>query len=260
MLQHAQERINEKWNSMAIAEHFRLATEKEKTEAVARLVKLSTGDFDFYSFAILGIAMATFGLILDTPEVIIGSMLIAPVLYPLMSLSLALVLVDTTLMYRSARTLLISFSVSIAIAFTLTLLLSLFSDLSLGEQVIARAKPSLLFFLVAFISGLAATYSLVLANLNETLPGVAISVSLVPPLAVVGVGLGAGDVLMAGKAFVLFLINVGGIALASMLTFTLMDLYNTRKIALSAVRQEDKRLKAESEKIQEIKEGTSNNE
>jgi uncharacterized hydrophobic protein (TIGR00271 family) len=239
---------------MSITGHFRLATDTEKTEAVARLVKLSTGDFDFYSFAILGIAMATFGLILDTPEVIIGSMLIAPVLYPLMSLSLAFVLVDTALMYRSARTLLISFSVSIAIAFFLTLFLSLFSDLNLGEQVVARAKPSLLFFLVAFISGLAATYSLVLANLNETLPGVAISVSLVPPLAVVGVALGAGDPILALKAMLLFVINVAGIALASMLTFTLMDLHSQHKIALSAVRQEEKRLKAENEKIQEITE------
>lgn len=236
---------------MSIIGHFRLATETEKTEAVARLIKLSTGDFDFYGFAILGISMATFGLALDSPEIIIGSMLIAPVLYPLMSLSLSFVLVDATLMYRSFRTLILSFGVSILIAFFLTVCMNTFSDLQLGEQVAARANPSLLFFLVAFISGLAATYSLVLANLNETLPGVAISVSLVPPLAVVGIGLGATDPLLAGKAFLLFIINVAGITLASLLTFTLMDVYGTRKIALSAVKQEERRLKEENEKIKE---------
>lgn len=254
MWQHVPVLIRTSWSSMLFTEHFRLATDKEKTEAVARLVKQSTGDFDFYGFAILGISMATFGLILDSPEVIIGSMLIAPVLYPLLSLSLSMVLTDAKLMYRSLRTLIISFGVSILIAFTLTLFLSFFTDLSLGEQVAARSKPSLLFFLVAFISGLAATYSLVLANLSETLPGVAISVSLVPPLAVVGIGLGAADPMMAGKAFVLFLINAAGIALASMFTFTLMDLHSTHKIAVSAIKQEEKRLKEENKKIQEFKE------
>ncbi len=238
---------------MAITEHLRLATEKEKTESVARLVKASTGDFDFYLFAILGISMATFGLILNSPEVIIGSMLIAPVLYPLLSFSLSFVLIDITLLYRSVRTLLFSFLVSILIAFVLTLIMSMFVDISIGDQVIARAKPSLLFFLVACISGFAATFSMVHANLNEMLPGVAISVSLVPPLAVVGIGLGMADPAVASKALLLFLLNVIGIAFSSMLTFSLMELHGTHKIALSAVRQEEKRLKEEDEKIKEIK-------
>jgi len=238
---------------MNFTDHFRIAKDQEKIVSVARLVKASTGDFDFYLFAILGILMAALGLVLDAPEVIIGGMLIAPVLYPLLSLSLSIVLSDFSLMYRSIRTLLITFAVSIVISFSLAVFLNVvLADFSLGVQVAARAKPSLMFFLVAFISGLAATYSLVHASLNEMLPGVAISVSLVPPLAVVGIALGSGSPEIAAKSFMLFLLNVVGIALASMITFTLIDIHSTKKIALSAVKQEEKRLKEESEKIEEI--------
>ncbi len=239
---------------MFFTEHFRIATEKEKTEAVARLVKASTGDFDFYMFAVFGILMAAIGLALDTPEIVIGSMLIAPVLYPLLSFSLSLVLYDFKLLYRSLRTLLISFGVSILISFVLSLVMGLYFDFTLSEQVLMRAKPSVLFFIVAFISGFSATYALVHANLNEMLPGVAISVSLVPPLAVVGVGLGALDAKVSVGAFILFLINVVGISFASMIAFSFMDLHGTRKVALSAIAQEEKRIKEEDEKIKEIKE------
>jgi len=198
-------------------EQFRIASNTEKTEAVARLVKASTGDFDFYLFALLGISMATIGLVLNNPEVVIGSMLIAPVLYPLLSLSLSLVLFDPQLMYRSLRTLLVSFVVSIGVSFILAFLVSIMSPqgFTLSEQILSRAQPSLLFFLVAFTSGFAATYAMVHANLNEMLPGVAISVSLVPPLAVIGTGLASQDWLVVGGALVLFLLNVMGIYLLS---------------------------------------------
>lgn len=237
---------------MIFTERFRLVTEKEKAVAVARLVKASTGDFDFYLFAIFGISMAALGLVLDSPEVVIGSMLIAPVLYPLLSISLSIVLVDFALFYRSLRTLIVSFSISIAIAFILSIFLGFYFDFTLSEQIMARAQPSTLFFIVAFISGFAATFALVHSNLNEMLPGVAISVSLMPPLAVIGIGLGSKDFFVAGGASVLFLINIFGIALASMLAFTFMDLHKTHKVAVSAIKQEDKRLKQEDERIKKI--------
>jgi len=239
---------------MAFFERFQLATEKDKTVAVAKLIKSSTGDFDFYLFAVLGISMASLGLVLDSPEVVIGSMLIAPVLYPLLSLSLALVLSDIKLVYRSLRTLVISFSISVLIAFILSLLMGTYFDFALSEQIMARGQASTLFFFVAFISGFAATYALVHTNLNEMLPGVAISVSLVPPLAVVGIGLGSYNFYVAGGALILFLVNVLGIMLASAIAFTLMDLHSTHKVAESAVKQEEKRIEKENLMVEEIKE------
>jgi len=237
---------------MAFAVRFRIATEKEKIESVARLVKASTGDFDFYLFAVLGVTMASLGLALDSPEVIIGSMLIAPVLYPFLSLALALVLSDLTLAYRSVRTLFTSIITSIGLSFLLAFVLSLFVGVDTNGQILARAEPSVLYFIIAFVSGIAATYSLVHANLNETLPGVAISVSLVPPLAAVGVALALLNTSIAIGALVLFLVNAVGILLASMVTFTLMDVHSTHKVVSSAISQEEKRLADEQQQIKEI--------
>jgi uncharacterized membrane protein len=74
----------------------------------------------------------------------------------------------------------------------------------------------------------------------------------VPPLAVVGIGIGFLNWVVAAGALVLFVTNVAGIVFASMITFSLMDLHSTRKVADSAIRQEDKRLEEEHEKVQEI--------
>ncbi len=242
---------------MSIIARFRIAAnESEKSKAVARLIKASTGDFDFYLFAFLGISMATLGLALDSPEVIIGSMLIAPILYPVLSFALSLVLVDAQLVYRSLRTLGIAFLTSVGVATLLSFVLGMFMDFGLSQQLLARGQPNLLFFLVACVAGLAATYAMVHASLNEMLPGVAISVALVPPLAAVGIGLASLDLAIAGGAFLLFLINIVGILFSSVIAFSLMDLHGTRKVADSAIRQEEKRLEQEEEKIASL---TNNN-
>lgn len=230
---------------------LRVISEKDKTVSVARLVKASTGDFDFYLFAILGVAMASLGLILGSPEVVIGSMLIAPILYPLLSFSLGLVLLDVLLALRSLRTLAVSTVASVAIAFAVTTLLNP-TTLDLSPEILTRAEPSVLYFFVAFISGLGASYALVQANVNEMFPGIAISVSLVPPLAVVGISIAALEPAIAVGALALFALNVAGIIVASMLAFSIIDLHPARKIADSAIHQEERRLIKEHEKAQEF--------
>ena len=132
------------------------------------------------------------------------------------------------------------------------LLFGVFGEYTHTTQLMARAVPSALFFFVALVSGFAASYALVHANLNEMLPGVAISVSLVPPLAAVGVGLALFDPVVALGAFGLFVLNVAGITLASMIAFTLMDLHGTHKIVGSAIKQEEVRLEKEEKKVEAI--------
>lgn len=236
---------------MPLLAQFRIASDKEKTVSVAKLVKASTGDFDFYLFALLGVGMASLGLVLNSPEVILGGMLVAPILYPLLSLSLGVVLYDFVLALRSLRTLLVSSVMSVAIAFAVTVLLDP-TSVSFSTQILSRAQPSALYFVVACISGFAASYALVHANINETLPAVAISVSLVPPLAVVGIGLAALQWAVALAALVLFLLNISGVIFASMVAFSFMDLHSVHKVAESAIHQEEKRLKKEQEKIEEL--------
>jgi uncharacterized hydrophobic protein (TIGR00271 family) len=239
---------------MFFVEHFRIASEKNKIEAVARLVKAGTGDFHFYLFVVLGVAMATMGLLLDSATVVIGSMLIAPVLYPILSFALAFALIDTGLRVRSVKTMSTAFLVSIGVSVVCTLFLIPFGIATPGEQLLSRTQPSLIYFLVACVSGFSATYAMVHKSLNELLPGVAISVALVPPLAAVGVGVALVEASVLLGAFQLLLLNVAGVAVASMIAFSLMDVHSAHKVAKSAVEQEEARIKKEEEKIQEVKE------
>jgi uncharacterized hydrophobic protein (TIGR00271 family) len=238
---------------MLFFQRFRIASEKNKIEAVARLVKAGTGDFHFYLFVVLGVAMAAMGMLLDSPTVVIGSMLIAPVLYPILSFALSFVLLNRQLGMRSLRTMGVALLVGVGVSTLFTLFLVPFG-MTPGEQLLARVEPSLIYFLVACVSGFAATYAMVHANLNELLPGVAISVALVPPLAAVGIGIALLQQSIAFGALGLLLLNVAGIAVSSMVAFSLMDVHAANKVAHSAVEQEDERIEKEEEQVKKLHE------
>jgi len=107
------------------------------------------------------------------------------------------------------------------------------------EEILSRTAPSLLSALVAVISGFAVAYAVARPNLSATLPGVAVAVSLIPPLGVVGIGISLLSWSIISGALVLFLVNVGGIFLSALLTFSLMDVHPLRKDAVAAAKNED---------------------
>ena len=83
---------------------FNNLTENDKSVAVEHLIKSSTPSQDFFLMIILSVLTATFGLLLNNVAVIIGSMLIAPMLYPFLSLSLGVTMSDAGLISRSFYT------------------------------------------------------------------------------------------------------------------------------------------------------------
>lgn len=234
---------------MSLFSRFQIANEAEKARAVERLVKGSTPDFDFFLFVILAVLMATLGLILNSAAVVIGSMLIAPILYPVLSLALGVVISDYQLFYRSLYTLAKSVALAVALAFLATMFTS---DLQIGSEIESRIVPNLAYFMVAVISGFAVAYSLVQPDLNETFPGIAVSVALLPPLAVAGVGIGVFDSSIVFGALALFAVNVLGILFAALLSFSLMNLSNKKQIAASTLKKEEKRIEEEKRAINNL--------
>ena len=81
-------------------------TEKDKAKAIEDLIYNSSPRQDFFLMVVLSVLMATFGLLLNSPTIIIGSMLVAPILFPIMGLSMGIVMVDSKLISRSIRTIL----------------------------------------------------------------------------------------------------------------------------------------------------------
>lgn len=235
---------------MRIIANFKNVSEADKSKAVEKLIEDSTPDFDFFLLMTLSFLMAAFGLLVDSVAVVIGSMLIAPILYPILSLSLGLVMSDFKLINRSLWTLGESILIGIGAAVIATLFFAA-QGFGLSEEVLSRTNPSLLYFAIAVVSGLAVSYSLVKGNLSETLPGIAVSVALLPPLAVVGIGIAYFNWQVIAGASVLFLISLVGIVFASMLSFSLMDLYGKRPVAQSAIEKEEERVEQEKEQVEQ---------
>lgn len=237
---------------------FNNLTEKDKAVAIENLICESTPRQDFFLLVVLSILMATFGLLINSTSVIIGSMLIAPMLYPILSLSLGVVIADTKLISRSFYTIIKSAAFGIASAAIVTAFFS--SHYEETSEILMRTHPSMVYFVIAVIAGFAASFAMIKPHLSETLPGIAISVALIPPLAVTGIGIARFDWNIISNSFMLFLINAAGIIFASMIVFSLMHLYIKRQVAsrvieeeLAAVKKELANAKKEQKKNNHLK-------
>ncbi|MDP2650188.1 MAG: TIGR00341 family protein [bacterium] len=238
---------------MPLLAHFRVIGDKDKTRAVRKMVEDSTPDFDYFFLLVLAVLMSTFGLLAGSETIVIGAMLIAPLLAPVLGLALGTSMSDHPLIYRSLSTIGYSIALSIVTAIAVSFLFSS-GDLQSGfnDAILDRTEPSLLYFVVAVISGFAVAYTSVRQNLSSTLPGIAVAVALLPPLAVFGIGIAhLSQALVAGSA-VMFLINVAGIVFAAMVTFSLMDVHHKKFIAESTIKREEKLVEEENEKIEAI--------
>jgi uncharacterized hydrophobic protein (TIGR00271 family) len=232
--------------SMAIT-IFSSLTNKDKVVAVDRLIKGSTPSQDFFFMTVLSVLTATFGLLLNNAAVIIGSMLIAPILYPVLSLSLGIIMSDFKVISRSFWTITKSVSLGVTATFLATLLFSTqFSETT--TEIASRAHPSLTYVIIAIIAGFAASFALVKPQLNETLPGVAISVALIPPLAVTGIGIARFNWNLISGSFLLFLVNTVGVVFASMITFSLMNFYAQRYKADITIKKEETKIRRDIKK------------
>jgi uncharacterized hydrophobic protein (TIGR00271 family) len=220
---------------------FNGLTEHNKSEAVRDLIHDSTPRPAFFLLVGLSVLMATLGLAINNASVVIGSMLLTPILSPILSLALGIVMADGALLRRSAKTLFASALLGISLAFITTI----FLHYPFREEILSRAEPSLTYFAIAFIAGFAVAFARVKPDMSEAIPGIAISVALIPPLAVIGMGLARLNWDVASGAFLLFITNIIGIIFATMIVFSLMNFYIKRNIAGAAMTKEDRDLKKE---------------
>ncbi len=221
---------------------FNDVTGEEKKNTIETLIGRSFPSQIFFLMIILSVSMAAFGLLLDNSSVVIGSMLIAPILYPILSCSMAIIMSDYKLLTRSLATSLKAVVLSVSVSAIVALFFSSGENV-LTKEILSRAQPSLLYSAIAFIAGLAVSFSLVKPELNETLPGVAISVALIPPLAAVGIGIAKLNWFIVTNATVLFLVNCLGIIFANMVVFSLMNFYVKKGIAQRALMEKEKLVK-----------------
>lgn len=234
---------------MNVLARFQAIEEKDKAAAVRVLMESSTPNFDFFYLTGLSVLMATFGLLADSASIVIGSMLIAPLLYPILGVALGLVMSNSEVMGRSFLTLMKSLLIGLLLAMGAAIF---FGDGLITDEILSRTEPSLLHFLVAVVAGAAVSFALAQPEWSATLPGIAISVALIPPLAVVGVGIAYLDMDVVSGAAVMLLMNLLGIIFAAMVSFSLMNLYQKQSIAESTIKKEEAKAEKEHAAIAEI--------
>ncbi len=230
-------------------------TEKEKGAAIDDLISDSSPNAPFFFLVILSTVMATLGIIAENASVVIGSMLIAPILSPILSLSLGTVMSDSKLMKWSAVTIIKSTLFALGSAGVATLFFSKgFNVTESNVEIASRIQPEIIYLMIAIVAGAATAYARVKSELNEALPGTAIAVALVPPLAVSGIGIATLNPIIAVGALQMFALNLIGIVVASMVMFSLMNLYPKRGMAERAQEREDRKLEREKAKAEKAKE------
>ena len=153
-------------------------------------------------------AVATLGLLLNSAAVVIGSMLLAPLLGPILRFGFALPRLDDNAMLRGLANTLAGTAAALAVS---ALVVGVSPIAAPTAEILARTQPNVMDLLVALFAGLAGGYA-VIRGLNGTFAGFAIATALMPPLATVGFGLARGDAAIALGASRLFLINLAGIA------------------------------------------------
>ena len=194
-------------------------TEAEKIEVYREGRRNARTTRDFITMIALSTVIATLGLMLNAPAVIIGAMLIAPLMGAIIAMGLGVVQGDARLMKLGMQTTAWGVLVTLAVSFGMELMLP-FNDLT--SEILARSSPNLLDLGVALAAGAAGAYALARKNVSSSLPGVAIAVALIPPLAATGMALALGAWSIALGAGLLFLTNLVGIVAMSSWVFLTM--------------------------------------
>src|ERR671913_944726 len=165
----------------------------------------------FWILITLASIIAAAGVAADSTATVIGAMIVAPLMTPILGTMLSVVLADRTNLIRSLLHVAGGAGVAIAIGWLVGVLVVNEVVAETNSQVAQRVHPKLIDLLAALATGVVGSVALVRRDISDTLPGVAIAISLVPPLSVVGFTLEAGKPEQALGALLLFLTNVAAI-------------------------------------------------
>jgi uncharacterized hydrophobic protein (TIGR00271 family) len=214
-----------------------LGVSREKKEQIYLQISRSATlvDFSYWAQVLFSAGIATLGLALNSPAVIIGAMLISPLMGPILASGMALATGDFVLGTRAAINLLLSCLVAILFAVVLVTLLP-FKEVT--AEVASRTQPNTLDLVIALFSGAVGSIAVCkeVKGVVTSIPGVAIAVALMPPLCVVGYGMGIALTLnfedgarLARGGMLLFLTNLVAIIFTAMVVFVALHI-NTEQV------------------------------
>lgn len=165
----------------------------------------------FWLLLALSAVIAAAGVVADSTATVIGAMIVAPLMTPILGIVLATVLGDRRNLVTSWALVVAGAATAVAVGYLIGMLVPVPVVAGSNGQVAARVAPSLIDLLAALATGAVGAFALVRRDISDTLPGVAVAISLVPPLSVVGLTLESGAFDQSLGALLLFVTNVTAI-------------------------------------------------
>lgn len=184
--------------------------------------------FRFSTMLGLSVVVAVMGMSADSAAVVIGAMLLAPLMQPVLATAACISMALFRKSLTAAGHVLVASIGSIALAYLLS---ALFVTGDLPNEVTSRTSPDIRDLIVALGAGTAGAYATVRRDVSSSLPGVAVAVALVPPLAAVGITLEAGRETLARGALLLYATNLVAIVLAASIVFVATGFVPPRRLA-----------------------------
>jgi uncharacterized hydrophobic protein (TIGR00341 family) len=181
---------------------------------------VATKRWRFAILLTLAAVIATAGVLTDSTATVIGAMIVAPLGVPIIGTAFGIVISNLRRVVASAVTVAVGAAAVVAIGWLLAAALPEVVPLAQNSQVTGRTSPGLIDLVAAVATGFAGAYGLARKDVSDVMPGVAIAISLVPPLAVVGITAHAGDLDGAFGAFQLFASNMLAMIVAGSILFT----------------------------------------
>jgi uncharacterized hydrophobic protein (TIGR00271 family) len=187
----------------------------------------------FWALLVLAGIIASAGVISDSTATVIGAMIVAPLMTPILGTVFSIVSGDVRNLVRSLLLVAAGSLAVILVGWLIGRAITIPVTASTSSQVASRIHPRLIDMVAALATGAVGSFALVRSDVSDTLPGVAIAISLVPPLSVVGLTLESGKPHQSVGALLLFLTNVAAILLSGLIV---MALYRVGSVAAGVAR------------------------
>lgn len=228
----------ENWNDKLRVCFDKIAVLKQEPEAKTEISQSIVASMEagrlYWFQLVLSALIASLGLLQNSVAVVIGAMLIAPLLTPLQALSFAITEGKPGLFGKSLRLLLFSTVVAILVSMGVVYIAPLNNETS---EILARVSPNILDLFIAAFSAVLALLSLVYKRLLSSVAGVAMAAALMPPLSVIGIQIGFGNLDKALGASLLYATNIVAIILVGVLMFFLYGFNPHRQKTYGVVSQ-----------------------
>ncbi|MDA0674040.1 MAG: DUF389 domain-containing protein [Cyanobacteria bacterium] len=176
----------------------------------------SVPSLSFVVMLTLSSVISTLGLLAGSTATVIGAMIIAPLMGPIIGVAYAIAVANRRLIKRAGLTLVFGTLVAVVSATVICYMTGL---RTLTEEIILRTEPTLIDLAVAMAAGAAGAFAKSRKHVADSFPGVAIAVALVPPLSVVGIGIALGNETVWMGATLLYITNLTGIIFSGILIF-----------------------------------------